>query len=323
MPDNLSTSSSKPAFLRKSLVFIAIIVVLDFATGFGLRSLYFSQISGPNHRITYALDHADEDILIFGSSLANHTYIPRIFSDRLGHTCYNTGRDGADIYYYRALQLGIIKRYTPRLIILTVNINELIQNDSSLHRLSCLLPYYKTHPEIRQVLNLRSKFERIKLLSAIYPFNSMIMTIIRYNFTEDNVVNGYIPLDRSLTLTEVDSFNLDAEGQNVTRGIDRTKELIFDQFIEDCVRKNIRVVIIRPPVVTLFDSERESFDSIRDLANRHHVPVWDYTDDAAFYGKHHLFADRIHLNHTGAKIFSDMIAKRLKPALQTTSHKDR
>ena len=38
------------------------------------------------------------DLLVFGSSRANHHYVPEVFEDSLKLTFYNTGKDGSGIF---------------------------------------------------------------------------------------------------------------------------------------------------------------------------------------------------------------------------------
>jgi hypothetical protein len=42
------------------------------------------------------------------------------------------------------------------------------------------------------------------------------------------------------------------------------------------------------------------------------VPFWDFSNDTLFLNHRNLFHDFDHLNNTGAKIFSNIIAEKLK-----------
>ena len=166
----------KRLLINVSLVIIAIFLC-DLGIGNILKFFYFRQASGAAYRTTYAIDSTTAEILIFGSSRANHHYVPGAFEDSLHCTFYNTGRDGNFILYNFAIFKAITKRYTPKSIIFDINPDEIEYRISSYERLSSILPYYHGHPEIRSTVNLRSPFEKIKLISATYPYNSILLTI--------------------------------------------------------------------------------------------------------------------------------------------------
>jgi hypothetical protein len=161
---------------------VAIVVfVIDFSIGKTLRYYYFKETSGLHYRTTYSMEKTEAELLVLGSSRANHHYVPEIFEDELKMSFYNTGRDGSRLLYNYAVFRSILKRYTPKIIILDIGFDELYSDAEEYARLSPLLPYYKNHPEIRDLIEKRSSFEKIKLLSNIYPFNSSLLAIAMGN----------------------------------------------------------------------------------------------------------------------------------------------
>ncbi|WP_315814274.1 hypothetical protein [Paraflavitalea speifideaquila] len=146
--------------LYKLSIFVLIIVAGDFLLGQALRYWYFKQQSGLLYRTTYAMDMTNSKALIFGSSRANHHYHPRVIEEGLGLSTYNTGRDGNFILYNTAVLKSTLKRYTPSVIILDLDIFSFNQSPENYDRLSALLPYYKAHEEIRDIVELRSPFEK-------------------------------------------------------------------------------------------------------------------------------------------------------------------
>ena len=167
-------------FLKMILITV-LILVFDRGIGTLLAKYYFSQESGGYFRTTYSIDSTSADVLVFGSSRANHSYVPEIFEDSLSLTFYNTGKDGNDILYNYAIFKAITKRYSPHIIIFDIRPENLAYNAFEYDRLSVLLPYYDDHPEIADIVNLRSPFENIKQISSIYRFNSMIFRIAMGN----------------------------------------------------------------------------------------------------------------------------------------------
>lgn len=81
--------------------------------------------------------------------------------------------------YYRS----ILKRYTPKVIIFNYN-NVTNYISSEYDRLSTLLPFYRSHQEIRDLVLLKGNNEKFKTISIVYPFNSIITTIMVGNMEE-------------------------------------------------------------------------------------------------------------------------------------------
>ena len=166
------------AFALKVVRLLVIVLGLDFLVGTTLKYFYFNQKYGRQYRAYYTIEKTNADILIFGSSRAFNHYRPDVFESRLKQTCYNSGSPGQFLLYDYATLKAILKRYTPKLIILDLMPESLAVEDLSSNtydRLSFLLPYYKQHREMRPVLDLKSPNEKLKLFSSIYPFNSSLI----------------------------------------------------------------------------------------------------------------------------------------------------
>jgi hypothetical protein len=304
----------------KKLVFNFILVVLavvclDFAIGNTLRYFYFRESSGFHYRTTYAMETAEADILVFGSSRANHNYVPEIFEDSLKMSFYNTGRDGIDILFQTTVLKSGLERYTPKLIILDYY-GEFEKETAAYDRLASLLPYYRTHKEVRPVVELRSPFEKIKLASEIYPFNSEIlsigignMEINKRRFPENK---GYLPLYKEWN-REIESV-----AASQVSDIDSVRLSALKEFINIAKEKNINVVVIYSPIFRKFEKNLET-EICNGICESEHVPFWDFSKDTLFLNNRHLFQDVQHLNHEGAKIFSNIITTRFKEEILNIS----
>lgn len=245
---NISSHKRTGTFLIRLLVFILIVFAADLLIGKTLRHFYFSQESGQLHRITYSVDSAEADSLIFGSSRANRQYKSGIMADKPGMEVYNAGMEGTDIFYHYGVLSAVLERYTPKLVILDFGREEFMYTRDSYDRLSALLPYYRTHPEMRETIHLKSKYEPLKLISRIYPFNSMVLTIAAAMagfYDSEEVERGYRPLygewEEELTADTVPGiYKLDSAAVETYRS-----------FLEDCVREGINVMENRNIIVIL------------------------------------------------------------------------
>jgi hypothetical protein len=284
-----------------------ILFFLDYVIGGILRHLYFKQDSGYLYRTTYAMDSTKADILIFGSSTANHHYYPPVFEKRMNMTVYNTGRDGNTVFYNYAVLESILKRYFPKIAILNFDIGEFQKERQSYDRLSSLLPYFDQHPHIRRIIELRGPYEKYKLLSKIYPFNSLIFSIgignTDYNRNREYIEDqqGYVPLMNQWNQhLHIDTSNLKYE-------LDSNKINMLTNFIKDCINSNIKLYIFISPRFIKYYGQDQSVEIASKIAKEFDVPFYDYSKDAFFWNHPNLFDDQTHLNDSGARVFSNKV----------------
>ncbi len=159
--------------LKAIIIFITILIMSDQIVGRLLRKYYFSMKSGTNAKITYIAEKTNADLLVFGSSAASHNYNTELLEKKLGIKSYNAGRDGTGLLYSYGLLQMVLQRYTPQIVILDFHPASLNKNYTDDERIAPLLPYYQDHPEIRELILNRSKFEKFKMFSKIYPYNSL------------------------------------------------------------------------------------------------------------------------------------------------------
>ncbi|MFT3980263.1 MAG: D-alanyl-lipoteichoic acid biosynthesis protein DltD [Ferruginibacter sp.] len=292
--------------LLNGMLFLALVFMLDWAIGSVLRYYYFKQTSGLLYRTTYSIEKTTSPLLVMGSSRANHHYDPSLLSKNLGKEAYNTGRDGNYIFYNYAVLKCILKRYTPSVIIYDFTLSDLQAEPDSYDRLSSLLPYYQKHPEVRPVVELRSPFEKVKLVSGIYPFNSLLFTIMRGNNAspagEENETNGFIPLDNHWNKPIAAPLAKD----NIPT-IDSTKVKYFKMYIDACQAAGIKLYMVFSPVFINYTESPKALQEARKVLKEKGVVFYDFSADSSFTNHPEFFSDPVHLNKEGARKFSDTI----------------
>lgn len=296
-----------------NILLVAVVVfMLDFAIGRTLRHFYFKEVAGFHYRTTYSMEQTNQDVLVFGASRANHHYVPGIFEDSLKHSFYNTGRDGNGIFYQAALLRAVLKRYTPKVIILDYK-GEFWRGPQEYDQMSSLTPYYRSHEEIRDLVELRGKWEKVKLLSEVYPFNSQALTIAIGNMDMNKQrmsdTKGYVPLEgdrvpylrvyKNVPLYEVDSNKVNA----------------FREFVVKAKASGARVYVVYSPLYQKLGRYQE-VDICQSICAENSVPFFDYSRDTFYLNRGNLFYDGVHLNHQGASLFSADIAGRIKMDLE-------
>jgi hypothetical protein len=296
-----------PSLLFKTVMFLCILFILDFVFGNILRNLYSNQKPGEIYRINYSMDSTRADILIFGASRANHHYVPENFLKRMNLSCYNTGRDGQIILYNYAILKSVLKRYSPKIAILDLSRDEFATDQQSYDRLSALIPYYKTHPEVREIIDLRSPYEKFKMISHIYPYNSLIFSLImgvieshtkRKNVNEEN---GYVPL------TEPCYKHLIKDTSSGITDLDPIKIQAFESFVKDCHKSNIELYVVVSPLLVEYLHQNVSLKIAAGIAKKYDVPMFSFTNIPIFYNNDLFASDGTHLNDKGARIFTNMV----------------
>jgi hypothetical protein len=237
--------NSFKAFLLKLAACVAVVYVIDSGVGYFLKIFYFKRESGYDYLTTYSIEKTKADILIFGSSRAVNIFNTTILAEKFGLPCYNAGRYSEPVFYHYAVLKSVLKRYTPKIILLSFDAGNFSKGADAYDKLSVLLPYYKNHPEIHSIVELKSHYEKIKMLSNIYPYNSLLLPIITGNSAYSKLkyptIKGFIPLKRTFA-GPLQTFNYSKEQQ-----LDSLKINTYKSFIQDCINSNVQLYIVCPP----------------------------------------------------------------------------
>lgn len=303
------------SFIIRILAFCFLIILCDFFIGKTLALFFKKQTSGWEYSTKYAIEEVQTDLLILGASRAQEQYMPSILEDSLQISSYNIGKSGMSFFYHYAIFKSVLKRYSPKIIVFDFETNEFLKNESSYATLSTILPYYKSQPELRPIINLRSPFEKYKLLSATYPYNSLIFKIAIGNTNLNNKVKkedkGYVALTRKLNQP---MHNVDL---SIPYEIDTLKINLFNKLIDECKEKDIQLFIVCAPYYINHLGKDTSVELVKEIAYRKNITFLDYAQNETFMKKPLLFDDTVHLNKTGATIFSAMLGSKLKALVST------
>lgn len=298
--------------LKHLLVFGGVIIMLDYMISLGLDHVYYKNAQkGP--KTVYTIEKANADVVIFGSSRASHHYVPKIFEDSLGLSCYNAGLDGRNIYYHTAVLNVILKRFQPRVIIFDITSMDFEINDTNddFKGLSILNPFYsKYKSEIKDILYLQGPFEKYKLFSGLYRYNSKLDDVL---FT---LVN---PVQNSLELKGYEPLYGTRKGDISYRKFDDKKQpddfkiKYMKQFVDLAHEHGCKVFLFVSPVFHTYDRVIDySF-----LTDKLSVDgFWSFMTDTTFVSKNKYFKDATHLNHEGAVKYSEIVSSLIKSKLK-------
>lgn len=296
------------SFLIKAAALILVLLLIDITAGYVLGYYYPRMKAGESSRITYAIEKSNEDILIFGSSKANHHYVPAVFEKELEGTCYNAGIDGQNILYHYSILKCIQKRYIPKTIILDLHIDEFLKSEKSYSVLSALLPYYRNYEEVRTVVNMRGPYEKYKSLSNLYRYNSLTFTIAKNNIFEkkDTTIQGYYPLYNIMK-------NQSLQEELIKNPeVDTVKVEYFRKFINEAVTAGSKVYVFVSPVYRIRKDESETIKLAREICSSKNILIKDFSQSPEFINHPELFQDASHLNNNGAVSYSEKVSGEIK-----------
>lgn len=292
--------------LFKSItVFLILVAAADLIIGYVYHYFYFKQTSGWEYRTKYSIENTKADILIFGASRAQQQYNPVYFEQRLNQTCYNVGRDGEPFFYHYGILKGVLNRYTPKIIILDIENAVFRQNESSYDRISVLLPFYQHHKEMRPIIELRSPYEKFKLLSSIYPYNSLLFKIAAGNLKhykgQEEDIKGYLQLTNALD-EPIRKVNLPEDYI-----LDSNLVNYFRLFIKECLQRKIKLYLVCSPYFIDAIGRDPSMTLAKGVAEENNIDFFDFSRDNAFLTNSKLFDDTVHVNVSGSQIFTNKL----------------
>jgi hypothetical protein len=300
--------------------FILLVILSDKFIGQGLKHLYFLQKVGTAGQLNYSMLDTKEGFLILGNSRAQHHYNNKIITDSTGISCYNAGVDGGyGIWLSYAVTDAILKRYTPKLIVVEFNPASMGYSKTNYEKLSVLLPYKDNYAVCKKLVAKRSNTETYKWVSGIYPFNSMVYSLLTNKLFESKLkhVTGFIPIqNKEIDITK----DTTALFNNIK---DTTDVLNFESLaslLQLCKNKKIELLFINSPVFS-GKSERlinqtKAAQLALQMITEAGFQYWDFTDDKRLVTDARLFADQLHLNAAGADFYTSIFAEKLRYAMQ-------
>lgn len=298
-------------FILSLVLVVGTLLLLDQIAGKLLSTYYFSAFRGEIYRVNRGINHTQADILVIGASRAKYHIIPEIITNATHKSCYNIGRDNGTIYSEFGILKCVLKRYHPKLIILEISPEDLCHYQYEMDEIAQLLPYYNHNPELRPILLLRGPFERFKLLSKTYPFNSTLYQIIAANHSGSKSTsnqNGFVPLP---ALISMNADEIPQQRIYPTSGINAQKVAFLDSVITIAKRDHVPLLFMQSPFLLPKQSSTE-YSMLSLIAKKNAIPFWDYSNDTMFINKPEFFFDQIHLNERGARLFTSKVARQLR-----------
>ena len=295
-------------FLNRMLIFAAFAVVIDLAFGAIFPFLREKAKGGRTREEYFIAEECEAEVLVFGSSRAQHHYVPSVIEESLGLSCYNCGEDEMGSLFAYARYRMLSDRYTPKLIIYDVAPSfDYFADEDNTKYLGNLKPYSYKDGVLKIIMHFADMDTRLLLNSQMYRNNSQILSYL-INFISDRYYsdNGYQALHGKMTTEKIDSRIV---SEDTELELDSEKICILEEMIQDCQTRNIPFVFVVSPV---YGGQSRKYTMQRlqpaiDLAAKYGVPFLDFSDEDEVAFNCGYFQDETHMNDSGARYFSKIL----------------
>lgn len=257
-------------------------------------------------------------IIVLGSSRAWLHFDAAMMTDSLKTPTYNIGMDGYNFWFqdYR-LRLALRSKTKPRLIVHSVDVFTLAKRPDLFYA-EQFLPYMLGNDELEKVSKGFSGYSdydyKIPMLRYFGKGKAMIESLKMAMHAKNEAfrIRGFKGNE------ECWNHDLDCAKKTVgsmTVKIDPATLKLFEAYLERCHKQHIGVVFVNAPEYVEgqdFIANREAIMGIyRKYSRKYDIPFLDYAHDPLSYNRK-LFYNALHLNKTGAEIFTAKFIKDLK-----------
>lgn len=294
-------------FVLKVFLFFAIVSVVEVATGYGLNYLANHARGGFTQRDAFICDNLETDILLMGSSRCVRHYNPRIITDSLDMSCYNSGQMGNGIILNYGRLKMICERKRPRVVIYDVSpgFDLLVGEDN--HRYLTWLKQHYDRDGIADIFESVDETEKYKMLSQLYRYNSRIVELITdfLHPVSNARIDGFSPLKGKM-----DKSKIKVAGEE-------QKDYVVDSVKIEYIEKLINEIqgsklyfVVSP---RWYGMDSIEFKPIMDICQEQGIPFIDYSNDPKYVHHDQYFKDGNHMNALGADEFTkDLIIELRK-----------
>lgn len=298
------------------LLFILLFFSIDLIIGQIGKKLYFKSNFPLYLKIRYTINNASEKILIYGSSRAQHHYIPANITRHTGLSCFNCGTGGQGLAFSYIQITEMLKRSKPDLVLLDISPNLMI-DDNSLTKVKVLMPYYRSSETVKEIIDSSSEYENIKNISASYAYNSSIINILSGLFNPDSIAaRGYIPLGETESQS---SWTLVADSNQLSKSQLKDFNQQFGylkQIAGICKASNVPLLIVISPIYVISVSESQVIEKLSTFAQSKSIHFADFSSAFSTPENQKFFHDNLHLNPLGAAAFSTKLGDAINAILK-------
>lgn len=298
--------------MRKRIGFILIILfiiigcdwLVGAVTGQMIRNVRDVGVNQTN--TAQALFSRKADVLILGSSRANHSFDCKVLEDSLDISCYNAGRDGQNMIYDAMVFFSYIERHVPKIVIL--DIASSMMDDSWFGSLKDMNCYYGLAKPLDRIIDENSTWmERLKLKSNLYKYNNTWQWLLNSKMAASkDELDGYRPMPVSSRSPFQVRFVHEGKPK-----IDKRCLCYLEKIRKACQEHHILLILTYSPTLVVCKSGGEE-EWLMEYSKQTGLTFYAFGKDKTFYEHPEYFYDPTHLNAKGATVFTKEFVKRLK-----------
>ncbi len=299
--------------MRRFLLFLILLLLLDQLVARGLEVGFRRTFSGASGGLVNLALRQEPDVIVLGSSRAQHHFIPRIIERNSGMSAFNAGADGQGLYYSLCVLDLLLQETRPRIVLWNLDYKDLdpARRPEQLQRLGVLLPFYDRAEVIRDLWAMNGTAARVKVLSRTYRFNSLALSVFKNLFVAPGEPDGYIPMPRRAGGFRPIPFD------HIDQEADPVAIALLESALRRCSRLGIRTILLNAPrhwadgpPVEFNERFGRQFAALASSIDG--VEFWDLDEvHLPEFRDARWFADSGHLSHEGAERFTRIVADRL------------
>ena len=294
--------------LKYSVIILVLVAIADFFVGKTGDYLVKNLPDYGDNLIVkpyYALQKAQGNILILGSSRAEHHYDTRILQKKFpNHTIYNAGQHNQGMNYALCVLQSCLEKKIPELVILDCEPEVL--GDELTSSISTLKLYYNENKNVKNHLSRTFK-DKMLMKSGFYIYNSVIIKLFldsRLPYTQDTLM-GFAPLQGILD-TALTKYNEKTFPSLLDGAIND-----FNDIISLSKKYGFKLCVCISPYYYHQNENALPYIAVKNICNKTKIPCFDYMNDGYFDSNPQLFRDVNHLNEKGAAIFTEKFSDNI------------
>jgi hypothetical protein len=314
-------------FLRRSAFFLVLAILLDQGIGLCLGLLYRKTYTGESGGLINGALRTDADVLILGSSRAKHHISPAVLFEQIPGRIYNGGINGQDfLYSAMLLDLWTREHAAPRIIVLHVDPKSFAYSEMEIQTTIVFSAYFDRSDRVREVLLMRSPFERLKYLSRSFRYNGKVLPIFKNLLSPASLEGGgFVALVGALPPAQ-EGVGVRPPPPEPAEPNWPKKVQYLSELVDYCRKCGTRLFLVHSPTYSVGGSDRSAWIAqMKTLAAGYgDVEFLDLSEGAypeRFAGRPDLFKDGAHLNSAGAIEYSRLLAEVLAQRMASPAPK--
>jgi hypothetical protein len=260
----------------------------------------------------------NSNVLIYGSSRAWNHFDPMVLQIKYEQQIYNVGIDGYDfgMQYFRHQEI-LKHNNIPHTIILSLDVF-MFENRGETYNSNQFLPFIFWNPDWQKQLNTYEGFGWTDYYFPLLRYSGLkmelkeIATLTLNNHQEPFRVNGFKAIDKEWNNDLTNARSKYEHG--IIAKIDTNLLYLFNQFLMDCQKKNIKVILIFSPEYiegqNFVRNRKAIFKVFQEMVDKFSLPYYNYSNSPICRDRSNFFNSN-HLNKKGVDKFNQILLEDL------------